>query len=264
MKKTDLLLQRLDEIGRTLAQTPTAAALIGLGSVGRERERLDQFSDLDFFVIVKAGRKSDYLDDLSWLSDIAPVAYYFRNTPDGYKLLYEDGVFCEFAVFEEAELAQIPFAAGQIVWKARGVAETIALPQKPPPAPEPRPVTWLLGEALTNLYVGLLRDHRGETLSAMRFIQGYAVDRLVELSEMDSEAETAVTAVSDPFSPERRYEKRHPDIARLLPQFLQGYGKNRQSARAILAHLDEHFAINDHMKKAISQLCTDDLPSYTL
>ncbi len=41
---------------------------------------------------------------------------------------------------------------------------------------------WLLGEALTNLYVGLQRELRGERLSAMRFIQGYALDRLVALA----------------------------------------------------------------------------------
>ena len=40
-----------------------------------------------------------------------------------------------------------------------------------------------LGEALTNLYVGMAREKRGEKLSAMRFIQGYAVDRLLELAE---------------------------------------------------------------------------------
>jgi hypothetical protein len=47
------LLYRLDEIGKSLEKSGHALALIGLGSVGLELERLDQYSDLDFFVIVQ-------------------------------------------------------------------------------------------------------------------------------------------------------------------------------------------------------------------
>ena len=56
MNKTELLLQRLDEIGQFLKDSNQALALLALGSCGTERERLDQYSDLDFFVIVKDGR----------------------------------------------------------------------------------------------------------------------------------------------------------------------------------------------------------------
>src|SRR5919108_3356783 len=117
MRKTQLLVARLDAIGRSLAQTDHALALIGLGSVGAELDRLDDYSDLDFFVIVEAGYKTDFITDLNWLSSVRPVVYLFRNTEDGYKLLFDDGVFCEFAVFEASELASIPFAPGRIIWK---------------------------------------------------------------------------------------------------------------------------------------------------
>ena len=109
------LLARLDAIGAALAKSGRAQALLALGSVGRDTERLDDCSDLDFFAIVEPGAKAAFLDDLGWLADIAPVAYAYRNTVDGYKLLYDDGVFCEFAVFEPAELARIPYAPGRLV-----------------------------------------------------------------------------------------------------------------------------------------------------
>ncbi len=76
MNRRDVLLQRLDDIGRSLAQREPALALIGLGSVGRELDRLDQYSDLDFFVIVASGHKQDFINDLSWLS----VGYGGRNS----------------------------------------------------------------------------------------------------------------------------------------------------------------------------------------
>ena len=173
------LLTRLEAIGESLKASGQALALIGLGSSGLERERLDEFSDLDFFAIVETGAKERYLLDLSWIEAICPVAYRFQNTIDGYKLLFEDGIFCEFAVFELEELKGIPYAAGKVIWKQPWVADEIAIPSKQTPPAAKNSAEWLLGEALTNLYVGLCRYHRGEKLSAARFIQQYALDRLL-------------------------------------------------------------------------------------
>ncbi|HEY5769444.1 MAG TPA: hypothetical protein VIS71_06325 [Terrimicrobium sp.] len=183
MSKQDLLISRLDEIGFSLARSNKALALIGLGSVGIELDRLDAYSDLDFFAVVEAGFKGEFLDSLAWLSSICPIAYCFRNTRDGYKLLFQDGVFCEFAVFEEPELREIPFAPGRIIWKKEGASDALAMPRMIRDVPGEWSPEWLVGEALTNLYVGLSRFHRGEKLSAMRLIQCHAVDRILELSE---------------------------------------------------------------------------------
>lgn len=239
MDKKEQLLTRLDQIGASLEATGRALALIGLGSVGRELDRLDDYSDLDFFAIVQPGHKASFINNLDWLSTIAPVAYAFPNTPDGYKLLYADGIFCEFAVFEPADLATVPFTAGRLIWKAAGVDEAIVNPAASHTY-SPRPVEWLLGEALTNLYVGLGRFHRGEKLTAARFIQGYAVDRVLELA---AHLETASPAHIDPFTNERRIEQRYPNFTRHLPDFVQGYERSPQSAAAILTFLEQHFPI---------------------
>src|SRR5205085_2625578 len=151
-----------------------ALALIGLGSVGLETGRIDEWSDLDFFVIVEPGHKLRYLRRLDWLERAAPLAWHFQNTGDGHKALMADGVFCEFAVFEPQELETIPFAPGRVVWRREGVEPSIARPQKPLPM-RTTDETWIVGEALANLLVGLGRWRRGEKLSAMRFVQGHAV-----------------------------------------------------------------------------------------
>ncbi len=161
MEKT-LLLKRLEDIGQSLAQSGHALALIGLGSVGLELERLDEYSDLDFFAIVEDGYKQRYIDNLEWLSGVCPIAYCFRNTRDGYKLLFEDGIFCEFAVFELPELEPIPFAPGRVVWKQPHVDDGLAIPAQAPNVPTKRDREWLIGEALTNIYIGLGRNQRGE------------------------------------------------------------------------------------------------------
>jgi hypothetical protein len=246
------LLKRLDEIGQSLAQSGHALALIGLGSVGEELHRLDEYSDLDFFAIVEAGYKRHYIENLDWLSRLAPIAYHFLNSPDGYKLLFADGIFCEFAVFELQELTGIPFAPGRIVWKREDAPETIHRPTKEPIHAARRDKEYLVGEAITNLYVGMGRDKRGERLSAMRFIQGYAVDRLLELAET---IEPEQNVIRDIFVNERRFEARHPAMAREMSAGLQGYERNRESALAILSFLVRNFEVNKAMADAIRELC---------
>ncbi|MBI5566530.1 MAG: hypothetical protein HY870_16640 [Chloroflexi bacterium] len=244
------LLQRLDEIGQSLAQSDHALALIGLGSVGTELDRLDAYSDLDFFAIVESTYKSRYIQHPDWLYRVHPIAFAFENTADGYKLLFADGIFCELAVFEPHELSAATFARGRIIWQRDDFDSTLAEPQ-PQPINQPRSREWLIGEALTNLYVGLGRYRRGEKLSAQRFIQHYAVDRVVDLI---ARVETEVPAYRDVFANERRVEQRYPIETRHLPEFVQGYDRSLQSAAAILNWLEQHFEINAAMAQAIRQL----------
>lgn len=245
-----LLLARLAAIGVALSRRPDALALIGLGSAGLERDRLDAYSDLDFYVVVDDDAKARYLDSLDWLEATGPIAYRFRNTNDGYKLLYADGVFCEFAVFTPQELAAAQGSGTRIIWEQPGIA--LPLPQPPPPADQPA-VAWQVGEALTNLYVGLGRYQRGERLSAARFIQQYAVDRVLALA---TQIEQTGPAGGDPFSPERRVEQRYRELARLLPQFVQGYERNCEAALAILAFLEAHWDVNTELAAAIRARAT--------
>jgi lincosamide nucleotidyltransferase len=247
------LLERLEAIGQSVASTGRGLAVIGLGSVGAELDRLDAYSDLDFFVIVRPGAKRDFLDSLFWLEDAAPVAYAFMNTPDGYKLLFEDGIFAEMAVFEPDELAPIPFTGGRFIWKDPGFRLPVPLEGNKLPSAEPLHTTeWLVNEALTNLYIGLGRFLRGEKLSAARFIQGHALDRLLELAPLIEEPETVQ---ADPFDPARRFERSFPQTAVHLPQLMPGYEDSPAAARAILAFLDTHFAVNPPIKKAILERC---------
>ena len=250
MDRKSLLLKRLDDIGQSLARTGKGLALLGLGSVGTELDRLDEYSDLDFFAVVKEGCKQESIDNLNWLSSVCPIVYTFLNTRDGYKYLYEDGIFCEMAMFEPAELGGVPFANARIVWKDAAFDESLNAPKLH--NSKARSTEWLLGEAITNLYVGLGRYHRGEKLSAARFIQGYAVDRVVELA---ATIETEQPFHADPFTAERRFETRFPGIAALLPDFIQGYEGSVESARAILAFLEAHFEVNQPMKQVILDLC---------
>lgn len=202
--------------------------LIARGSVGRETDRIDAWSDLDFFVVAAAGAKRRRLARPDWLAAAHPLAWHVRNTADGFKALMADGVFCEFAVFEPAELEAIPFAPGRVAWKREGVDDTIAAPRRPLPGAT-TDETWIVGEALACLLVGLGRWRRGEKLSAMRFVQGHALDRLIELDALRTRP-----PAGDPFSGERRFEARQPAVAAELAALAPGYERTPQAALAML------------------------------
>jgi hypothetical protein len=246
------LLDRLDEIAVSLEQTGHALALLALGSVGLELDRLDQYSDLDFFAIIEDGWKNHFIQNLDWLERLHPVAYSFQNTPDGHKLLYADGIFCEFAVFELKELGEAAYPPARIVWKLPDVSAEIAIPHRPIPDRSNHAPEWLLGEALTNLYVGLCRYQRGEKLIAQRFIEHYTVDRLLELASL---VEAPQTGETDLFSDARRFERRFPQMAAHLGEFIQGYNYLPLSAQAILHYLTEHFSVPEAIRSAILERC---------
>ncbi len=229
MTAAERLLARLDAVAASVAADGHVLALLGLGSVGLETGRIDEWSDLDFFVIVEPGHKARYLDRLDWLERAHPLAWHFRNTGDGHKALMADGLFCEFAVFEPAELAQIPFAPGRVVWRRADADPALATPRKPLPRPT-TDETWIVGEAIANLLVGLGRWHRGEKLSAMRFVQGHALDRLVELDALRRRA----AGGGDPFDGTRRLEMRQAALAAELPRLAPGYEHTPAAAAALL------------------------------
>lgn len=253
MSRVSLLKERLEAIGQSLAESGEALALLGLGSVGQEIARLDEFSDLDFFAIVKPGSKARFLDNLDWLSRIHPVAWRFQNTVDGFKLLYSDHVFCEFAVFEPEQLAQIPFAPGRVIWSEPGFDVGVLTPTDHRfHYTRNQDRDWLLGEALSNLYVGLGRFHRGEKLSGMKFVQQFAVERLLDLIHLDQEAIS--DAMVDRYMPDRRLEHRYPQSEELLQAWCPGYDETPAAALAQLVWMETHYGVNSSIAAAIRAL----------
>ncbi len=243
----DRLLRRLDDIGISLKNRKDTLGLLGLGSVGVELNRLDEFSDLDFFVIVEKGSKSVYLDSLFWLDDVYPLNYSFRNTVDGYKILFSDGIYGEFAVFEEDEMPAISYNKGRWIFKKeRCSVESVQ--QKPFPALKAASVDFAVNELLTNLLVGMMRFRRGERLAAQRLVEVYALNQLLSVLPC---IYTQEDAIADPFNLERRIEQRYPGFAKKLPCFLQGLDNVNASAAHLLDFVSKHFNINYAMETEI-------------
>lgn len=245
------LLARLDELAAVLAERGDAVGLIALGSVGLDVERLDEHSDLDFFVVVDDDAKPRYLARIDWLEALAPVAYSFANTVDGRKALFEDGLFAEYAVFTPAELRAATFPPARLVWARADAPAGLETLGARPRRPVPDTPDFHVDEALTNLYVGLHRDARGERLAGARLIQGYAVDRLLTLLDLRGEA---TTPRQDAFAVERGAETRFAPETLPLADFVPGYDRNREAALAILEWLEGRAEVNRTLAAAIRAL----------
>ncbi|WIM98742.1 hypothetical protein ACTOB_002352 [Actinoplanes oblitus] len=243
-------LQRLDELAAHLATRDDTVAVLGLGSAGAQRGRLDEHSDLDFFLIVEEGATSRYAAGTDWLAAPCPVVYSFANDRRGRKALYADGIFVEYAVFTVAELRRVPFRGARVVWRRADAPPGLTESDVPEPRPPYDTVEFHLNEALTNLYVGLHRELRGEHLSAARFIQGHAVDRVIALLRL-SEGEPPYR---DVFDPSRRVERTYPPQLLPLAEMVPGYRGNAAAARAILGWLGARFAIPGPINRAIEEL----------
>jgi lincosamide nucleotidyltransferase B/F len=251
MPSPALLEARLVEIARAL-EADGGLGMLALGSAGLETARLDQWSDLDFFLIVKAGTKQRFLENPRWFEAAAPVDWAFQNTSDGFKLLFADGVFGEMAWFEPAELTAIPYSAGRWIWRADGLDEALSRPVNPgTPASKPAGPEWALGELLSCLYVGLGRWNRGEKLSAWRFVQGHCLDRFLELADLKF---PSTAPFADFYNRDRRWEARHPELASLLDGFLSGYPSTPKAALSLLGWCETHFEVNAPLAARIRAL----------
>ena len=241
-------IMRMEILSNNLKKYKDVQCLLGLGSMSQIR-RADAYSDMDFFLIVKNGTKKAFMDDLNWLA-VKPIVYQFRNSLDGYKILYEDGVYAEFAIFTEEEIVSATFTKGVIYYKSNDFDPTLVNPNH---APKPKKVDieFNVNEALTNLYIGLLRLKRGEISSSTTFIQTYAYNLILPLFDT---VYKRLDPFEDPFVFERRIEFRYKEMSSYLPKFRQGYNKNKASAKEMLSFLYENFDLNQIFLAVLHEL----------
>lgn len=236
----DQLLNRINRIGEVVKEIDYTLAVLALGSIGMEQDRLDDYSDLDFFVIVEDHLKDIMINDLSWLEKVYPIGYRHKNTKDGYKFFFEDGIYGEFAVFGRSEVEKIVQPEARLIWKAKHYVEPTLLIKKNVQEyqtevdPENE-----FNEALTNLYVGLCRALRGEKLSGLLFIETYAFDHAMRFYLGQRKHSN-----DDLFSLSRRLEFNHKELEPLLKYMLSGYMNLSQSALSILDFLKREHEID--------------------
>jgi lincosamide nucleotidyltransferase B/F len=89
--------------------------------------------------------------------------------------------------------------------------------------------------------VGLMRHARGERLAAMRMVQVYALDRVLELTAKSASSNPGASV--DPFNPDRRIERRCPELLPSLGVWAGGHQGTVPAAKALLQWLRTHHTV---------------------
>ena len=237
-----LILKTLDDLAYCAKNAPEVIALLGAGSTGLDLQRIDEYSDLDFFLIVKDGFSRSLRETNSWFAERLPIGFWFRDTEHGNKVLLDNGVFMEFAIFEESEWVRFLIPGLRKIWSIDG----FELPKSSFNIAPEKDAQHFVDQALANLYIGMLRWHRGEKLAANLMIERYAFENT--LRAMRTKAKNPI---DDPFIIERRAEKNF-DLE--FNRFLKGLDRTPESARAIFSLLSDQFWANPKISDAIKVL----------
>lgn len=168
--------------------------------------------------------------------------------------MFEDGIYGEYAVFGKNEINHVTQAEGRIVWVNPNYnLPTLAQTKGDIPNIKNDNIEFRINEALTNIYVGLLRALRGEKLSAYRFIETYAFNNLLGIIH---HFEKATNVSIDLFNIERRFEFLYPNMKSNLENMLSGYNHMAKSAKTILSYISNIYDVNKALKKEIEILIT--------
>ncbi|PTW01764.1 nucleotidyltransferase-like protein [Halanaerobium saccharolyticum] len=93
-----------DDLKEKLLNYNQVTGLVAVGSMSKKDHLPDEWSDHDFFVIVKSGYQKYFRENLSWLPDFENILLSFQETEHGLKVFYNNGHLIEFAIFDQEEL----------------------------------------------------------------------------------------------------------------------------------------------------------------
>jgi hypothetical protein len=216
-------LKNFIEYSESLAQSawahPEVLGLVLVGSAADTR-RVDEWSDHDFFLVVKAGAGPRLRQDISWLPNSELIAIASRETAHGLKVVYQNGHVLEFAVFEdpELELASVNYWAVPVD-KANITDRVRALEHKTQGTPFDEENEWGLYLALILIAVG--RARRGEVLIAGQAIRSYYLKHVLGFVRDRRQPVPGTEGLEDNLDRFRRFEKQYPVEAARIEEILE-------------------------------------------
>ena len=196
----------------------SVSGVIGLVTLGSTADLTfrDEWSDHDFWVITEPGVQDSLVEDLSWLPDHQNILFEISHRPHGRTILFGNRHKVELAVFDASEVNSGKIERYRVLIDRDHVAELIANVHR-----ETYQQTKLRPEALENLcqviWSAVELAARGELLHARQYIDGFAINNLLNLLYSETSDER-----KDALDPRRRLELRAPELA---AELLELYSK---------------------------------------
>ncbi len=203
---------------RNLSADPRVIGLIAAGSMAQTDHAPDVWSDHDFWIVTVPGAQEHFRTVFDWLPDSARLVLAFRETQHGLKLLYDTGHLIEYAVFDEAEMDVVRINSYRLLIDRANLAGRLAALQARTVSEAARRAeqsdSYLFGQFLTNLLVGVGRHARGEHLSGHDFVRRQAIGHLLPL--LVKYIPTDRPGLLDNLDPLRRFEFAFPALGEQL------------------------------------------------
>ena len=202
------------ELRLSLEKRDEVIGLVFVGSTA-DTERVDEWSDHDFFVITRPGFAERLRQDLSWLPRHERIAIAPRETKHGLKIIYEDGQVLEFAVFDDSELEVVSVNSYSVSLDKTNITERMATIASIPKDPVfDANIEFQL--FLSQILIGVGRARRGELLSARQFISSFAMNHALGLVRYWIAPAAGKETDEDDLNRFRRFEFQYPQIGNAL------------------------------------------------
>lgn len=211
-----------DALQRTLERDSRVRGLIAAGSMAGLSHQPDEWSDHDFWVVVEPDTLEWFHTHHEWLPDSEQIVLWFRETRDGFKVIYRSGHLLEFAVFDRQGLLRYAKVNDyRMLIDRAGLAADVARLQEETRSDH----SWasddlgLLGQFITNLLVGVGRYRRGEHLSARQLITVSSLYALLQLIPRHIPPDKP--DLLDNLDPLRRVELAYPETGAAINGLLR-------------------------------------------
>lgn len=208
-----------DRLTLAAKENPDVIGLVFLGSAAA-MHRVDQWSDHDFYLVVKNGMGEFFRTNLSWVPDIEQAVLTPRETEHGLKIVFEDGRILEFAVFEDQELELASANDWIAAVDKQNIEERMRSIELRSSQQAPLEFATEYELFLAQLLIGVGRYRRGEVITAGQFVRSYAAKRLISLVKLTQAPVPGTESESDNLDATRRFEKQHPSLARKIESAL--------------------------------------------
>ncbi|MEI6220633.1 MAG: hypothetical protein WCP71_04930 [Actinomycetes bacterium] len=204
----------IDDLNKSAQENPDVLGLVLVGSTA-ETFRADEWSDHDFFLVVKTGYGEKFRNDLTWLPASEEIAFSPRETDHGLKVVYRNGRVIEFAVFEDSELELASVNSWAVPTDKTNITERVqAIQARTNPRPFILEDEWTL--FLATILIAIGRARRGELLIAGQGIRTRALNYALGLLRASKPPLDDTAALEDNLDRFRRVEVQYPEEAKIL------------------------------------------------
>lgn len=201
------------ELSQKLRSEDDVLSLLALGSMAEKDHDPDLWSDHDFSIIVKEGGQNKYINNLFWLPDGYEPIFTYKEAENSRKIIFKNMHLVEYAVFALEDLKNLKINSYRLLIDKKGIINYVE---------EIRNETCrksnilkdnniLIGNLLTDIFIGFGRYKRGEKISAHYFIKEKALRQLLLLIEKNIDNNEIDNL--DNIDPFRRFEYNYPELA---------------------------------------------------